>query len=72
MNLLGSRIHPDRVEVVKMLPSAPPRRGEKVLVDGKLHLVTWCRVRWRGRVWTIRSLRAKPVRARADRERDAG
>ena len=50
------RVNPERQEVVKFLPSNPPRRGEHVLVDGARCRVAWCRVSWDGPRWTLRSL----------------
>jgi hypothetical protein len=50
---------PDQHEVFKFFPTAPPRRGEHVLVDGVRCRVTTARVSWEGRTWTLRKLRVK-------------
>lgn len=56
---LGRRVDPGRQQIVKFMPSFPPRRGEYVLVDGVRCVVTSCRVRWDGPRWTIISLRVR-------------
>jgi len=53
------KINPGRQEVVKFVPSSPPRRGETILVDGVRSRVTRCKVKWDGPRWMILSLRVK-------------
>ncbi len=59
MNLLGRRVDPSKQRVVKFLPTNPPYRGNIVLVDGVRCRVTYAKVSWEGREWTIHSLRVK-------------
>lgn len=56
-------VHPDRQEVVKFLPTDPPRRGDRILVDGERCRVLRCRVEWEGRRWTIvgRGIKVRPA-----------
>lgn len=54
------RVDPTVQRVVKFLPTAPPRRGEAILVDGVRCEVTRAVVRWREPgVWELRRLRAR-------------
>jgi len=57
--ILGRSVDMAIQEVFKIFPSNPPQRGEHVLVDGARCRVTYCRTKWEGREWTIRSLRVK-------------
>lgn len=59
--LLGKRIDPTKQEVFKLLPKSPPMRGERILVDDVRCTVTYCRTKWNGPIWTIRSLRVKEL-----------
>jgi len=61
--MLGRRVDVSTREVVKFFPSNPPERGDIVLVEGVRCRVTYCRVKWDDRVWTIRSLRVKAAPA---------
>lgn len=57
------RVNMSTETVVKLTPSAPPRRGDRVLVDGVVCRVTRCRVYWREPgVWKITDLRVKAIR----------
>jgi hypothetical protein len=47
------------MEVVKLLPNDPPDRGDLVLVDGERCRVTYSRVTWSGRRWTLHELRVE-------------
>lgn len=50
----GARwVHPDTHDIFKLLPHNPPRRGDRVLVDGVRHDVLACPVQWDGREWTM-------------------
>lgn len=59
--ILGETVDPTLQEVVKFLPSNPPRRYERILVDGVPHRVTRVRVKWDGLQWTLLKLRAKAI-----------
>ena len=57
--LFGTQVDLDRDDVVKFFPSNPPRRYERVLVNGEPHRVTYCRTKWDGNNWAIKSLRVR-------------
>lgn len=54
-------VHPDTHSISKFFPQNPPRRGERILVDGVPSVVVRCPVRWRGRAWQMK--RGVKVRA---------
>lgn len=56
---LGRRVDVTTQRTFKFFPNNPPRRGEKVLVDGVRCRVTRSKVSWDGREWTLRLLRVK-------------
>lgn len=57
--LLGRRVDPTVTNVIALYPGVGPRKGDKVLIEGDIHRITYVRLKWEGPRWTIRSLRVK-------------